>query len=269
MITHNGKKIDYTEYGQGPAILFIPGSFSTPAAWTAIQKSLPKDYRFISTSLCGYGTTEERRSIRNFRMDNQIEIIEAVVDKIGKPVHLVGHSFGAMVALASALSGKFNVLSIATFEANPVTIIDPFQHHQLFEETKKIKEDYEAAFHAGEKDAVKIIIDFWGGEGSFAAMPEVVREYCRQTAFSNVLDWHTAFNFNAKIEDYASLSMPVLLVRGAHANKQMLAITEALQTSIPNQRSAVIDGSGHFLITSHPNACAGLLAEFLREISVD
>ena len=82
MITHNGKKIDYIEYGQGPAILFIPGSFSTPAAWTAIQKLLPKDYRFISTSLCGYGTTEERRSIRNFRMDNQIEIIEAVVDKI-------------------------------------------------------------------------------------------------------------------------------------------------------------------------------------------
>ena len=253
MITHNGRKIDYIEYGQGPAILFIPGSFSTPAAWTAIQKLLPKDYRFISTSLCGYGTTEERRSIRNFRMDNQIEIIEAVVDKIGEPVHLVGHSFGGMVALASALS----------------TIIDSFQHHQLFEETKKIKEDYEAAFHAGEKDAVRIIIDFWGGEGSFAAMPEVVREYCRQTAFSNVLDWHTAFNFNAKIEDYASLSMPVLLVRGAHANKQMLAITEALQTSIPNPRSAVIDGSGHFLITSHPNACAGLLAEFLREISVD
>ena len=269
MITHNGKKIDYTEYGQGPAILFIPGSFSTPAAWTPIQKLLPKDYRFISTSLCGYGTTEERRSIKNFRMDNQIEIIEAVVDKIGEPVHLVGHSFGGMVALASALSGKFNVLSITTFEANPVTIIDPFQHHQLFEKTKKIKEDYEAAFHAGKEDAVRIIIDFWGGDGSFAAMPEVVQEYCRQTAFSNVLDWHTAFSFSAKIDDYANLSMPVLLVRGAHANKQMLVITEALQTCIPNQRSAVIDGSGHFLITSHPNDCAIVLADFLREIILE
>ncbi|MEC9101792.1 MAG: alpha/beta hydrolase, partial [Pseudomonadota bacterium] len=76
-------------------------------------------------------------------------------------------------------------------------------------------------------------------------------------------------SFNAKIDDYANLSMPVLLVRGAHANKQMLVITETLQTCIPYQRSAVIDGSGHFLITSHPNDCAIVLADFLREIILE
>ena len=82
MITHKGKKIDYIEHGEGPAILFIPGSFSTPSAWSAVQKLMPPNYRFISTSLCGYGSTEELRSTDNYGMQNLINVIEAVVPKM-------------------------------------------------------------------------------------------------------------------------------------------------------------------------------------------
>ena len=264
MITYRGKKIDYIEYGEGPAILFIPGSFSTPSAWSAVQKSMPPYYRFISTSLCGYGSTEELRSIDNYGMNNLIDIIKAVADKIGQPVHLVGHSFGGMVALASALSDRFEILSISTFEANPITLIDTYRHRYLFEETIKIKDEFEAAFKAENKDAARIIIDFWGGNGSFASMPISVQQYCRQTAYNNVLDWYTALSFRAKADDYAKLSMPVLLVRGAHANTQMVQITKTLQACIPNQSSVIISNSAHFLITSHAAECAQVLADFLN-----
>ena len=264
MITHKGKKIDYIEYGEGPAILFIPGSFSTPSAWSAVQRSMPPYYRFISTSLCGYGSTEELRSTDNYGMNNLIDIIEAVVEKIGQPVHLVGHSFGGMVALASALSDRFEILSISTFEANPITLIDTYRHRYLFEETIKIKDEFEAAFNAQNKDAARIIIDFWGGNGSFDSMPNSVQQYCRQTAYNNVLDWYTALSFRAKADDYAKLSMPVLLVRGAHANTQMVQITKTLQACIPNQSSVIIRDSAHFLITSHAAECAQILADFLN-----
>ena len=43
MINVNGRRVDYTESGDGPAVLFIPGSFSTPAAWTNIQKLYPRN----------------------------------------------------------------------------------------------------------------------------------------------------------------------------------------------------------------------------------
>ena len=48
--------------------------------------------------------------------------VVAVAGKIGAPVHLVGHSFGGVVALATALAGAVEVLSIATFEANHPTL---------------------------------------------------------------------------------------------------------------------------------------------------
>jgi len=265
MITLNGRKIDFTEQGDGPAVLFIPGSFSTPAAWAGIQTRLPQQYRFFGTSLCGYGSTEETRSLINFGIEHHVQNIEAVVQEIGEPVHLVGHSFGGTVALASALSGAFDVLSITTFEANPLTLIDERGHHELFDAVKEMSAEYETAVHMGEHDAASRIIDFWGGDGSFDAMPDGVKGYCRKTTFANVLDWHTAFSFEANMSDYGSLSMPVLLVRGGHANIQMIEITEALRTCLPNQHAIVIEGANHFLITSHPRACAQYLSMFLED----
>ena len=60
--------------------------------------------------------------------------------------------------------------------------------------------------------------------------------------------------------------MPVLLARGGLANPVMVEITDALQASIPNARAAVVDGAGHFLISSHARDCAQLLTEFLADL---
>ena len=267
MLTSKGRRIDYQESGDGAAILFVPGSFSTPAAWRGLQKHLPQGYRFVGTSLCGYGETEETRSFGDLAMEHQVRVIEAVALQIAEPVHLVGHSFGGAVALAAALAGAIDVLSIATFEANPLALMRERGHEELFEETRRMSFDFEAAYHAGDRESAGRVIDFWGGDGSFAAMPEPVRDYCRATAYANVLDWRTDFGFDAAMADYARLSMPVLLVRGARANPAIVAITDALGDSLPNVRMAAVDGASHFLITTHAKDCARLLAEFLIEVA--
>lgn len=262
----DGRSIDYQEAGDGPAILFVAGSYSTLAAWGGLQKGLPPEYRFVATSLCGYGATDETRSLDELGIEHEVRVVEAVARHVGAPVHLVGHSFGATVALAAALAGAVEVCSLTTFEANPIPLVRERGRVDLYESVQQMSADFEAAHNAGEWDAAGRIIDFWGHEGAFAAMPEVVQDYCRATTFANVLDWRTDYSFDALMSDYAQLTMPVLLVRGALANAVMVEITDALQESLPNARSAVIDGAGHFLISSHTRECAHILAEFLAEL---
>jgi pimeloyl-ACP methyl ester carboxylesterase len=267
MLTVDGHAIDYQETGAGPAVVFVPGSFSTPAAWSGLQKRLPPGYRFIATSICGYGGTDETRSLSDFGMAHQVRVVEAVARHAGAPVHLVGHSFGGAIALAAALAGAVEVLSLATFEANPLVVMRQRGHADLFAATQAMNAAFEQAYHDGERDAAGRIIDFWGGAGSFAAMPEPVQDYCRATTFANVLDWRTAFAFEAAPADYARLTMPALIVRGGLANQAMVAITDGLTASLPDVRSAVVAGASHFLITSHAADCAQLLADFLAEVA--
>lgn len=270
MLTIDGHNIDYQETspesGDGPAVLFVPGSYSTPAAWTGLQKRLAPGYRCIATSICGYGGTAETRSLDDFGMEHQVRVVEAVARHADAPVHLVGHSFGGTVALAVAFAGAVEVLSIATFEANPLAIIRQRGRDELYAATHQMSADFEQAYNAGEPDAAGRIIDFWGGAGSFAAMPEPVRDYCRATTFANVLDWRTAFDFEPALADYGQLTMPVLAVRGGLANGAMVEITDGITASVPGARASVVEDASHFLITTHAEACAQLLSEFLAEV---
>ncbi len=265
MPTVDGRTIDYQETGEGPAVLFLPGSFSTPAAWRAVQNHLPHGYRFVGTSLCGYGGTAETRTRDDPGMAHQVRIVETVAKHIAAPVHLVGHSFGGAVALASALAGTIDILSIATFEASPIFLLRDHRRPDLLAELRRMSDAFEIAHDAGEPEAAKRVIDFWGGAGSFDAMPDAVKDYCRTTTSSNVLDWRTGYTFEASAVDYAQLDIPVLLVRGARANPAMVNITETLIANLPDVRMAAVNGASHFLITTHAEDCARLLADFLAD----
>ena len=265
MIKVDDRHIDLVTSGTGPDILFVPGSFSTPAAWQSIQKHLPQRYRFLSTSLCGYGETTETRTLFDNSINHEIEILSQITASIQKPVHLVGHSFGGLVSFAAILMGKLKVKSLTTFEANPITLLEE-KNVLRFRKTRKISENFERQYFMREKDAVKTIIDFWGGQGSFSSMPRVVQEYCRSTGFANVLDWRTALSFKTSSDDFRNWNTPCLIVRGELANDEMIEITDVLSKSIPDSQISVVTGANHFLISSHPAVCAHLLANFLQEI---
>ena len=98
MIEHERGRIDYDETGDGPAVVLVPGSCSTGAAWRPVISQWKGSFRCVTTSLLGYGGTAERRTARDTDISHEAEIVEAVIRRAGRPVHLVGHSFGGLTA---------------------------------------------------------------------------------------------------------------------------------------------------------------------------
>ena len=104
--------VEYSEWGQGPALLLLPGSFGTGSGWKAVTDRLARSYRIVTTSLLGYGATAERRPLGNSTMRQQTEVIDRILERIGEPAHLVGHSFGGLAALAHAIEGAVKPASL-------------------------------------------------------------------------------------------------------------------------------------------------------------
>ena len=60
MIEDELGRIDYEESGAGPTVVMVPGSWATLSAWRAVVAALDGRCRVVTTSLLGYGGTDER-----------------------------------------------------------------------------------------------------------------------------------------------------------------------------------------------------------------
>jgi pimeloyl-ACP methyl ester carboxylesterase len=256
--------IEYAERGQGPALLFLPGSFGTAAGWRPIIDRLGAGYRFVTTSLLGYGATEERRPLGNATMQQQTEVLDALLERIGEPPHIVAHSFGGLSALAHSLHGQRKAASLILVEANPLGILRTAgceEHYAMFGAMTQV---YFAEFEAGKPDAARHVVDFYGGAGTYDAFPQKVRDYVVATTPSNVRDWSSGTPFTPPLADYGKIAIPTLVIRGGSGHPAMMRIAELLATHIPTAKLTTVEGGSHFLPASHPAELADLIAAHVR-----
>ena len=268
MIYQTPGLIDYQETGNGPAIVLVPGSCSTGAAWRSVIGHLQGQFRCVTTSLLGYGGTAERRTPDDTDIAYERELLEAVIRRAGGAVHLVGHSFGGLVALAVALRGRVPLLSLTIAEAPVVEILKEAGEQQHYETFRSMSRAYSDAFRRGEADAIARMIDFYGGAGTFAAWPERVRDYAIETTPANLLDWESAYGFRLTPASLAAMKTATRVVWGEGSHPAVRRANELLSRYLPDADHAVISGASHFMIATHPKQFADLIVRHIERSSL-
>jgi pimeloyl-ACP methyl ester carboxylesterase len=206
--------IDYGECGTGPTIVLVPGSCSTGAAWRPVIATWNGQFRCVTTSLLGYGGTVERRTTGDPDISHEAEMLEAVVRRADSRVHLVGHSFGGLVALAVALRKRVRLASLVILEAPWPEILRDRGEHEHYRAFRQMTKAYFAAVDGGNAEAIAAMIDFYGGAGTYASWPPRVRAYAVETTSVNILDWASAYGFALSAASLAAVQIPALVIRG-------------------------------------------------------
>jgi pimeloyl-ACP methyl ester carboxylesterase len=233
--------IDYQECGDGPAVVLVPGSCSTGAAWRPVVAQLENEFRCVTTSLLGYGGTAERRTLRDADISHEAEMLESVVRRVGRPVHLVGHSFGGLVALAVALRNQVPLLSLAILEAPAPGVLRSMGEHHHYRAFREMTDSYFGAFLAGDAMAIAAMIDFYGGAGTFIGWPQRVRDYAVDTTAVNILDWAGAYGFEPAADLLATVGVPVTLIWGGESHRAVRRANELLGNCMRNVSVVTID----------------------------
>lgn len=264
MIEEAQGRIDYDESGTGPTLVLVPGSCSTGAAWRPVMSAWNGRFRCVTTSLLGYGGTAERRSTGDASIAYEAEMLEAVIGKTGSRVHLVGHSFGALVALAVTLRKRVPLASLVIVEAPAAEMLQgcgEVEHYRAF---RQMTDAYFASFAGGNVEAIAGMIDFYGGAGTFASWPPRVRGYAVETTPVNILDWASAFGFSLSPAVLAAVDVPVFVARGGASHPAVQRANELLGECINGAALATIDGAAHFMIATHASELAQLIAEHVH-----
>jgi pimeloyl-ACP methyl ester carboxylesterase len=264
MIEDRRGRIDYAVCGSGPTIVLVPGSCSTGAAWRPVMAVWNNRFRCVTTSLLGYGGTAERRTADDPSIGHEVDVLEAVVRKVGGPVHLVGHSFGGLVALATALRKRVPLASLAVVEAPAAEVLRTSGEEGHYRAFRAMTQRYFAAHARGEAEAIATMIDFYGGAGTFASWPSRVRAYAMETTAVNILDWASAFGFPLSPTALAAIDIPVLVAWGGESHPAAKRANALIGRSVTHSAAAEIDGAAHFMIATHADQVARLIAQHVH-----
>jgi pimeloyl-ACP methyl ester carboxylesterase len=126
---------------------------------------------------------------------------------------------------------------------------------------------YSEAFGRGEAAAIARMIDFYGGEGTFAAWPQRVRDYAIETTAANLMDWESAYGFRLTPASLAAVKIPTLVVWGEGSHPAVCRANELLSRHMSRADHATISGASHFMIASHPDQFADLIIRHIERSS--
>ncbi|WP_168195658.1 alpha/beta hydrolase [Bradyrhizobium sp. NAS80.1] len=246
--------IDYCEQGKGPTIVFVPGSWATRSAWCNVTEALESRFRIVTTSLPGYGGTRESRTAADCSIDRSSETVEAVIRRAGGPVHLVGHSYGALVCLDLALCGLVPLMSLTLIEPVAFGLLRQAGEFSLHEQFATTRDDYLRSFDAGEREAARQIVDLLGGPRHFASLPRGLQEQIISKTPSHIFDLRSGFD--PKMALLRNILLPTRIVRGERTSPTLHRCADILSCAMANASLHTIGGAGHFMTATHSTELA-------------
>src|SRR5215471_10341322 len=99
----DGTSIAYGIAGSGPPMLLVHGSASIGLSWTPVLAELSKHFTAYFMDRRGRAPSGDGPA---YSIEAEVEDVDAVLQAIAEPTVLVGHSFGALVALHGAACNR-------------------------------------------------------------------------------------------------------------------------------------------------------------------
>lgn len=263
----HGTLVNMFTAGSGMPVLALHASGLQGSAWRGLQQQLGDDFRFHCPDLYGYGRSEALPMPQRMSVEDNAGLIGTLLSRFDRPVHLVGHAFGAAVALRAALDNPARIASMTLFEPLALHLLKPEHggHAPAQRQIESLAADMRAACLRGHSFlAAQLYHDFCNGPGAYDALPQAGRAQLATHAPRLCLDIAMTFNARQSLTSYMSLRMPVLLLSGTRSPGAFRLVTERLAGALPVVRHAILPELGHLGPASQPDAVARAARPFLQ-----
>ena len=168
--------IAYSEAGYGQPVVLVHGSASASTQGRSLTRDLKGQFRVYAPDLHGHGQSDFWPGPGPLTLADDAAIVAALAEHACEPVHVVGHSYGAAVALHFALAHPERLRSLV--------LIEPVAFHLLREaepdhaaRLAEIEELATAVIRAVQQRGVGMseFVDFWSGRGAWSRLSVVGR----------------------------------------------------------------------------------------------
>ena len=223
------------------------------ASWRPFLNALDGSLSPLLIELPGHGLAEEFDESRDFA-DQAVEL--ALEEMPSEPVPLIGHSFGAVLALRIAVERPYRVKSLVLVE--PVFFAS-VKGRWAFDKVSRDMAPFNKKITAGSAaTAVREFHKLWGA-GEWDDLTSEDRAYMMERiglvpkCDPLLFDDRPGLLAPGRLEE---LDMPVTFVDGGDSHPAMAEIISTIGDRIPDAEWVTVPEAGHMLPMTHPEMLA-------------
>ena len=243
--------------GQGPPLVLVHGGNADHHNWDLIAPSLAERFTTYRVDRRGRGMSDDHSDGGDDDLAREVEDILAVIESVGSPVHLLGHSSGAICALEAALNGA-PLRSLILYE--PPIYVPPYQPSGLADRLQALAD-------AGDLEGLMVTFMREGPrmpEAEIAALQASPGWQARVANAPRILrEVRLVETYRPEEERLQAFDAPTLLLLGTNTAPHHTAATEFLAAMLPKVRVVALEGQGHVAMHTAPDLFAGEVLAFL------
>lgn len=230
-------------------VLMIHSGGFTSRQWRKLAAELEPRFHVLAPDLLGYGDSGAWPDGEPFHFRQDVELLESLLD--GQPAHLVGHSYGAFLALKLALQRPELVRSIAAYEPVAFGVLDEVEDADARSALDRVKRVWEPDASGTDEAWLRGFVDWWNGAGAWDRLGEETRGSFRAVGWKLFQEVMTLGADTTDRATYATIAVPTLLLAGERTPLTERRVVERLGAVMPHATVHFLPGAGHMGPITH------------------
>jgi pimeloyl-ACP methyl ester carboxylesterase len=264
----DGVELYFDIVGAGERLVLTHGSWTDGSGWAPSVPSLAERYEVVTWDRRGHSRSQDG-SGPGSRAEDAADLVGLIEHLGGGPVHLVGNSYGAIVALTVVTERPDLVASAAVHEPPLFGLLEGTADPSVTEAlvaTQQPLQSVAALIEAGDhRAAAELFIDDVAlGPGSWARMPESFRAMVESNAGTYLDELHDPTALTIDTAALSETAVPLMFTCGTASPRFFPAVIDQLAALVPTARVEVLDDVGHIPHASHPDRWTATLMRFCR-----
>jgi predicted GNAT family N-acyltransferase/alpha-beta hydrolase superfamily lysophospholipase len=248
------------ESGVGePVVLVHSGGFSA-RQWRRLAQSLEATHHVLAPDLLGYGASSPWPNGKPFHLRQDLGALEMLVDSLAGRVHLVGHSYGGLLALKVALSRPSRVQSLSVFEPVSFGVLDEPADADARAAIELVQHDYRTDADTW----LGAFVDWWNGPGAWKNLGDEGRATFRAVGWKVYQEVLSIGADKTTRATFATIEAPTLVLGGERTPFTERRVIEKLAAAIPSAKLEVFPGMGHMAPITHASVVNAAIAAHIR-----
>ncbi|GAA0372001.1 alpha/beta hydrolase [Bacillus horti] len=256
----DGTVLAYDMFGSGPALIFITGATCFRTFEPVIHDAQIFAQAFTVYNYDRRGRGDSGNTLP-YRIEREIEDIEAMIDTAGGAAYLYGHSSGAILALEAAMELGDKVKKLVIYDP-------PYVHDETYQkEFKELSDKLSMLLDSGKKEEAILLFltdpTGVGIPGEVVTGMQQLPHWKTMVALAPTLVYDTAIASRyAPIKQVSQFTTPTHIIVGEHSPTSMHEIAAQLSEGMPHAKYSKLTGQDHLV---DPEQILESLTSFLKQ----